>query len=173
MGCRLIDEGAVRVDLEIDVAMSRENIEKVLPDKGLPAGDGDKINPHLFGLLKKSVDQGCFQFLSLVVLAGITAVTVQVATHGRADDQEERRVESVARFKFLPSGGGDDELVDDQIFGKFSQAFLGTPADGPPAMEQDAFEEISPFGIIRDRLQPFADERKMKKSFFADSRENP
>ena len=128
--------------------MSGKNIKEVFPDKRLPAGDGDKINPHLFGLLKKAVNQRRFQFFSLVVLAGITAVTVQVTAHGRADDQEERRVESVARFKFLPSGGGGDELVDDQIFGKFGQAFLGTPADGPPAMEQDAFKEISPFRII-------------------------
>jgi hypothetical protein len=149
--------------------VSGKNIKEILPHKRFSPRDGDKIDAHLFGFLKKVMDEGCLQFLPLVIIPGITAITIQVTTHGWADHQKERRMESISGFKLVPFGGGGDELVDDEVFSKLGQAFPGTPTDGPLDVEKKAFKEISAFRIIGNRIQAFLNQGESQEPLLADA----
>jgi len=96
------------------------------------------------------IDQLRLQFLSFIIIAGITAITVQVTAHGRADHKKEWGAKPVPGVEFVPPGAGGDELIDDEVLGELSSAALGTSADGSPPLDKETLEEISPFGVIGD-----------------------
>ncbi len=50
-GHPLIDQGAIGENLEKHVLVGREDVQKVLVDEWLSAGNGDEINPHSSGFL--------------------------------------------------------------------------------------------------------------------------
>jgi len=86
----------------------------VLQKEGFTTGNSDEIDAHLFGFVEDPVQGLEAQFLSLLVTAGITAETLEVATHGRADNQESWWIVSSRLFcKGFPFIGSYQELVDD------------------------------------------------------------
>ncbi len=82
------------------------------------------------------------------------------------------RIEPVPGAEFFPLGVSGDELIDDKVFGEFSQAVFGTSTDGPPAMQEEALEKLLPFRIIGDRLQPSSDDGELQEPLLADMRKD-
>jgi hypothetical protein len=104
----------VGVDQEGHIIVLFEDIEYVLVKEGFTTGNSDEIDAHLLGLVEDPVYGLETQFLSLLVTASITAETLEVATHGRADNQESWRIVAARRFcKGFTFIGSHQELVDD------------------------------------------------------------
>src|SRR5450756_988252 len=70
----LVDEASVGEDEKRHVRMLAEDLEDVLFEKRLSAGDDGKIDPHLLHLGEHGIDllQGKFQ--RFLVIAGVAAV---------------------------------------------------------------------------------------------------
>jgi hypothetical protein len=104
----------VRVNQEGHIIVLFEDIEYVLVREGFTTGNGDEIDAHLFGFVEDPVYSLETQFLSLLVTTGIAAETLEVATHGWADNQESRWIVSSRLFcKGFTFIGSHQELVDD------------------------------------------------------------
>jgi hypothetical protein len=104
----------VSVHQEGYVIVLFEDIKYILPEEGLTTGNSDEIDAHFFGLDEDPVYGLETQFLSLLVTTSIAAETLEVATHGRADNQESWWIVASRLFsKGFAFIGSYQELVDD------------------------------------------------------------
>ena len=102
------------VNQEGHIVVLFKDIEDVLVKERFTTGNSDEIDAHLFGLVEDPVYGLETQFLSLLITASITAETLEVTTHGRADNQESWWIVSSRLFcKGFTFIGSYQELVDD------------------------------------------------------------
>lgn len=139
------DIGHLPIGLGISVQILRVFVDDSLSARmgGMGSGFNDHfpenvgvVDDHAGAVIirrvRSAVNQFAVQFFPPVVLARITAKAVQVATHGRAENQEEWRVESIPRVELLSPGVGGDEFIDDEVLSELGQAWFGASADGSP-----------------------------------------
>lgn len=111
----LIDQGAIRIDLKNGVRMLLKKIEEIGPDKGLSAGNDDKVDAHLIALLDEAIHDLKGELFLSRIRTRITAKAVEIASHRRADEHGIGRLKPSLLFKRLPPIGAYQQLVDDEV----------------------------------------------------------
>ncbi len=117
---RLVEQRAVRVDMEVHVGVGGVEVEQILTKEGLAAENGDEVHTHLVGLIDDALQRRHIHVAPARVLAGKAAVAGEVAAHGRADEDGERRGHALALAERgalgrAPEHGIDDEALDETV----------------------------------------------------------